>query len=180
METLHVFANESTAALRRVAFDVRYMQDLGAGPITGATGQPQISTDGAAWTNTGISTITEIGNGRYYADLTQAAVDTVGKVIRTRYSTTDSDECVGSTVQVVATTATTAATIFSTSLGSESYAMDGSVPTLAQALFGLITIVSEFSISGTTITCKKLDGTTTSMTFTLNDATTPTSRTRVS
>lgn len=39
-----------------------------------AGGQPQISTDGVVWTNTGIGTLTAIGNGRYYADLTQAAV----------------------------------------------------------------------------------------------------------
>jgi hypothetical protein len=38
--------------------------------------------------------------------------------------------------------------------------------------------LAERGISGTTLTAKKLDGSTTSMTFTLDDATTPTSQTR--
>lgn len=61
---------------------------------------------------------------------------------------------------------------------TEGYAADGAAPTLEQFLFMVWTALSEFAISGTTITCKKLDGTTTSMTFTLDDATNPTSRTR--
>ena len=61
---------------------------------------------------------------------------------------------------------------------TESYNADGAAPTLAQALFLLIAALTEFSISGTTITAKKLDGSTTAATFTLNSSTTPTSRTR--
>jgi hypothetical protein len=63
---------------------------------------------------------------------------------------------------------------------TEAYNTDGTAPTLAQALFLLISALTEFSISGTTITCKKLDGSTTSMTFTLDSSTAPTSRTRAS
>ncbi len=102
METLLVFANESTAAKRRVSFDIRSNVD-GRSPMTGISGgQPQVSSDGGAWTNTGIGTMTEIGNGRYYADLTQTLVLTAGTIIRTRYAQSDSDECAGTTVQVVA------------------------------------------------------------------------------
>lgn len=72
----------------------------------------------------------------------------------------------------------TADAFMARTLGTEAYSADGVVPTLAQALFGLISITSEFAISGTTITCKKLDGTTASMTFTLDSSTVPTSRTR--
>ncbi len=61
---------------------------------------------------------------------------------------------------------------------AESYAADGTAPTLAQALFGVLQQAGEFAISGTTITVKKLDGSTTAMTFTLDDDTNPTSRTR--
>lgn len=61
---------------------------------------------------------------------------------------------------------------------TEGYAADGAAPTLEQFLYMVWTALSEFAISGTTITCKKLDGTTTSMTFTLDSATDPTSRTR--
>jgi len=61
---------------------------------------------------------------------------------------------------------------------TESYNADGAAPTLAQALFGILQGLTEFSISGTTLTVKKLDGSTTAMTFTLNSASAPTSRTR--
>lgn len=54
------------------------------------------------------------------------------------------------------------------SLGTESYATDGTVPTTSQMLFQIWSAISEFSISGgTTKTSKKLDGSTTAMTFTL-------------
>lgn len=61
---------------------------------------------------------------------------------------------------------------------TESYATDGSAMTLSQALYQLWSLAAEKSIATTTLTAKKLDGTTTSMTFTLNDATSPTSITR--
>ena len=67
--------------------------------------------------------------------------------------------------------------IFTTQM-TEAYAADGTAPTLAQAIFNLQQTLGDFSISGTTITVKKLDGSTTAMTYTLDDATTPTSRTR--
>lgn len=63
---------------------------------------------------------------------------------------------------------------------TESYAADGAAPTLAQAVFAIQQFLQEKAISGTTLTVKKLDGTTTAMTFTLNDATQPTSVTRAS
>ena len=61
---------------------------------------------------------------------------------------------------------------------TESYNADGTAPTLAQALFVIMQRVTEFSISGTTVTVKKLDGSTTALTLTLDDGTSPTSSTR--
>ena len=66
-----------------------------------------------------------------------------------------------------------------TTAQAESYAGDGAAATPAQLLYMILCSVSEFSISGTTITGKQLNGSTTAMTWTLNDATDPTSRTRV-
>ncbi len=63
---------------------------------------------------------------------------------------------------------------------TEAYATDGSAPTLAQGIHMLIARLFEESVAGTTMTCKKLDGSTTAMTFTLNDAVSPTSLTRAS
>lgn len=61
---------------------------------------------------------------------------------------------------------------------TESYAADGAAPTLAQALFLTQQAVMEVSVSGTTMTIKKIDKSTTAATCTLDSATTPTSRTR--
>jgi hypothetical protein len=61
---------------------------------------------------------------------------------------------------------------------TESYAADGTAPTLAQAQFAIQQFLQETNVSGTTLTVKKLDGSTTAMTFTLDDATSPTSLTR--
>jgi len=49
---------------------------------------------------------------------------------------------------------------------------------VAQALFAIQQFLQERAVSGTTVTVKKLDGSTTAMTFTLDSATDPTSITR--
>ena len=67
-----------------------------------------------------------------------------------------------------------------TTAQTESYASDNAAATPAQLLYMILCSVSEFAISGTTITGKKLDGSTTAMTWTINDASNPTSRTRAS
>jgi hypothetical protein len=61
---------------------------------------------------------------------------------------------------------------------TESYNADGAAPTPAQALMLIMQRLTEFAISGTTITVKKLDGTTTAATLTLDSPTDPSSSTR--
>lgn len=61
---------------------------------------------------------------------------------------------------------------------TEGYAATGAAPTLNQILYMIWALLSERSISSTTLTAKKLDGSTTAMEFTLNSATTPTTQTR--
>lgn len=63
---------------------------------------------------------------------------------------------------------------------SDSIPADGSRPTIAQALYLLTQFMTERAVSGTTMTVKKPDGSTTLATFTLGDATSPTSITRAS
>lgn len=81
---------------------------------------------------------------------------------------------------LTATMKASVATAALTTQMTESYAADGTAPTLAQAVFETKQALTEFSISGTTITAKKLDGSTTAATYTLDSSTTPTSRTRAS
>lgn len=79
----------------------------------------------------------------------------------------------------VPTAAANFAAVLRTQL-TEGYAANGTVPTLEQLLFLIQQSLHEFAISGTTRTVKKLDGSTTAATFTLDDADAPTSTTRAS
>lgn len=93
--------SESTASRRRVYFHLVGID--GITPATGeAGGQPQISSDGAAWTNTGISTLTAVGSGRYYADLSSGSVASVGVQIESRYRSANTAECPGDSALIVA------------------------------------------------------------------------------
>ena len=99
---LLIKAGETTAANKRVYFQCVDATD-GMTPETGeAAGQPQISTNGAAFTDTGIGVLVALGNGRYYGELTDVAVDTAGRVIESRYKSAATAEAIGTTVQVVA------------------------------------------------------------------------------
>ncbi len=60
----------------------------------------------------------------------------------------------------------------------ESYAADGAAPTLSQAIFLIQQFLYERATVGTTVTVKKLDGSATAATLTLDSGTTPTSITR--
>ena len=61
---------------------------------------------------------------------------------------------------------------------TESYAAKGSQATIVQLLYMLLSALGDYGVAGTTITTRKLDGTTTAMTFTTDDVTSPTSRAR--
>ena len=63
---------------------------------------------------------------------------------------------------------------------TEGYPALGATGTLPQLLYSILALLSERSIASTTLTTKKLDGATTAMTHTLDDANTPTSQTRAS
>lgn len=63
---------------------------------------------------------------------------------------------------------------------TESYASDNATATPIQMLHMIYCAVSQFTVSSTTITGYKLDGSTTAMTWTLDDASSPTERKRAS
>lgn len=62
----------------------------------------------------------------------------------------------------------------------EAYNADGAAPTLTQAIMLILQRLTECITAGTTVTIKKLDGSTTAATLTLDDASNPTSVTRAS
>jgi len=61
---------------------------------------------------------------------------------------------------------------------ADSVPADGTRPTPEQALYAIYCYLMERAVSGTTVTVKKVDGSTSLMTFTINDASAPTSITR--
>lgn len=77
----------------------------------------------------------------------------------------------------VASLVTSVAALWTTAL-TESYRTDGSTGTPAQLLYEILSHHAEVAISNVTKTTKKIDGSTTATTLTLNDATTPTAITR--
>lgn len=65
-----------------------------------------------------------------------------------------------------------------TKVMTESYNADGSAPTPAQALFLLISVLTDFAIAGTLMSLHKLDGTNSGVTLRYDDAVTPSTVTR--
>jgi hypothetical protein len=62
----------------------------------------------------------------------------------------------------------------------DSVPADGTRPTVRQALYIITQFLTEKAVSGTTVTVRKVDGSTSLLTLTLDDATNPTSITRAS
>jgi hypothetical protein len=122
---------------------------------------------------TGYSLTATTGLGNQTANITGNLSGSVGSVTGAVGSVTGA---VGSVTGAVGSVAGTTGD-FTTAL-TESYAADGATFTPAQALYMIWSKMAEMSISTTTMTTKKLDGSTQAMTFTLNDATTPSSITR--
>lgn len=82
--------SESTAARRRVYIHCVDATD-GITPETGeAAGQPQVSKNGASFGNTS-ATLTAIGNGAYYVELTTGELDTLGYIL-VRYKSANTAE----------------------------------------------------------------------------------------
>jgi len=71
-----------------------------------------------------------------------------------------------------------AADIFTTSM-TEAYAANAAAFTFAQGMYAIHQMLMQFGISGTSLTVRKLDNTTTAFVGTLDDATTPTDLKRV-
>jgi len=124
-------------------------------PETGeAGGQPQISTNGGAWTNTGIGTLTSIGNGSYYSDLTTGAVATAGSIVLTRFKSSNTSEARGTTaiVTALAPSAETQTVSLATSTIGTAQLVDGAI---TAAKFAANAITSTV-VADSTITAAKI------------------------
>jgi hypothetical protein len=88
------------------------------------------------------------------------------------------DTMVLGTDALTADLSTTALAAILTEQMTEAYNTDGTDPTMAEALFVIMQRLVDFTIIGTTISVKGIDGTTEKLTLTLDDATTPTTSSR--
>ncbi len=136
------------------------------------TSLPTIPTDWITGTGVAASAVTKIQDGlATSAALTVVLDDVVAIKVATDLipaNPADQDLVDASILAAWTTTLT------------ESYAVDGTVATPAQILHMIWSLLANKAIAGTTLTAKKLDGTTTSMTFTLDDSVAPTSLNRAS
>ena len=141
--------------------------------ITASTGRVTVGTnsDKTGYSISGtLQTLDALNDFDPSAD-TVANVTTTGTVTNGVTVSTVSDGAIG---------ADAVADIWTSTALAESYASDGSTGTPAQLLYQIQQALTEFAISSTTLTVKKLDGSTTASTYTLDDASSPTSRTRAS
>ena len=122
---------------------------------------------------TTVGTATNLTNAATSGDLTA----TMKASVNTEADTALSD--VGMTTTITGRIDRAISAIVTTAM-TESYAADGATMTVAQALYLIQQRLNEFAISGTTVTIKKLDGSTTAATLTLDSSTSPTSTTRAS
>ena len=168
-----------------IAADIHELQDgvitaakFASDAITAAKVAADVGTEIASAVRTNLTT--ELG--RIDATVTSRAsqtsvdtlagyVDTEVAAIKAKTDALPSDPADQSAVEA-------AITGLLTTQMTESYNADGIAPTVAQALFAIMQRLTEFSISGTTITVKKLDGSTTAFALELDSATAPTSSTR--
>lgn len=85
MDYTTVRKNEPTAVRRYMYFHLVDATDGFTPELGEATGQPQISINGAAFADAGIGTLVSIGTGDYYAEVTQATLNVDQAIVRGRY-----------------------------------------------------------------------------------------------
>jgi len=147
-----------TAGTITTATNVTNVNGLAAGVITAASIAADAITDAKVAGDVTIASVTGAVGSVGAGGITAASIAT-GAI--------DADALSADAVSEIWTTALT-----------ESYNTDGAAPTPAQALFVIMQMLTELNFSGTTGTVKKLDGSTTAFTVTINSATTPTAVTR--
>ena len=162
------------AAIKVDTAAVKVKTDFLPSATAGATGGVFVAGTNAATTITTGLTTTFTGN------LTGSVGSVTGNVGGNVTGTVSgvTPAAAGAAMALTSGERTTLAGVVLTTQMTESYRTDGSAPTIAQALCETLGHMGESSISGTTKTVKKFDGSTSAATFTLNDATTPTAITR--
>lgn len=123
-------------------------------------------------------------SGRIDASVGAMAANTMTAAAAASDLTTELQSGLATSASIAALNNLSAATVLTqvntalTTTIADSVPTDGTRPSVAQGIYGIYQFLTERSITSTTMTVAKPDGTTALMTFTLNSATTPTSITR--
>ena len=142
-----------------------------------AAGDVKVSIDGAALNNmTTLPVVTPAGGRLVLVAL--SALEMTGDNIQVQFVDAAGAEWCDLVVNIQTTLRQVDDLAYPAFPLTDSIPADGTLPTIAQALYILTQFLQERSVSGTTMTVKKADGTTALMTFTLDSATAPTSITR--
>lgn len=178
---------ELTSEIDSVQTDIAALNDLDAAGIRSAVGLASANLD------TQLTTIDDYLDTEIAAIL--AAVDTEIAAIKNKTDTIPASPAAVGSAMTLAADAVNASALaanavaeikaaLDTTAMTESYAALGAAPTKEQALFMILQhlLEREFTVVGPAglLTTKKLDGSTTAMTFDLDSATAPTSQTRAS
>lgn len=142
-----------------------------------AAGDFKVSTDGAALAN--LTTLPDVDpNSSKLVKVTLSASEMNGDNIQV----IGADAAGSEWCDIIINIQTTARQIDDLSYPSyqiaDAAAADGAMPTIQQALYMILQFLTERAVSGTTMTVNKPDGSTALMTFTLNNAISPTAITR--
>lgn len=187
--TMKTSLNSSTPTVSAVSlsgdFTSTMKTSLGTAVGTAQTGDSyaRIGAAGAGLTAVGDTRLANLDaavSSRLAPAGTLAAVTTVANLTNAPTAGDLTATMKASVAAAVPTTTAIAAAVGTRAPASESYAADGAIPTYDQFLFMLWSCLAQFGVTGTSISSKKLDGTTQAMVFTTDSALAPTTRTRTS
>lgn len=148
---------------------------MAANVMTAAAAAADLTTE----LQSGLATAANLATVAGYIDTEIATLVTGVASLQTAVADVPTNAELATALDAIPTAAEIATAVHTTAL-TEAYSTDGGTVTVAQALYELLALASEFSVSGTTMTVKKRDGSTTALTLTLDSASAPTSITRAS
>jgi hypothetical protein len=168
--------NLATVALPLTPTTAGRTLDVSAGGEAGVdwanVGSP---TTALALTGTTVGTTTNLTNAPTAGDLTATMKTSIGTAVAaSAVASVTAPVTVGTNNDKTGYALSAAGSAAMT----EGYAAPGAAATLPQLLYMIQQMLQEFSITGTTLTVKKLDQSTSAATLTLNNATNPTAITR--
>lgn len=145
-----------------------------------AAGDAKVSIDGGSFSNlSNLPTVTPPAGKTVQFSLTASEMNGDNISIVFSDQTSPAEWC-DVLIQIRTYTRTFDDLLYSSYQIQDTVPADGVIPTIEQSLYMITQFLMEKAVAGTTVTVRKVNGATTLMTFTLDNALTPTSITRTS